>query len=62
MEFTYYPVLATFNNLSTIKYTNKTTPSKESDDILKVIIGDIIKNMTSLVQRGNYGTISTIYP
>ena len=62
MEFTYYPVLATFNNLITIKYTNKTTPSKESDDILKVVIGDIIKNMTSLVQRGNYGTISKIYP
>ena len=48
--------------LENINFTNKKAPKEAFDDIPKVFLDMISDNISSLVQKGKYGTISTIYP
>ena len=51
---TYWPVMIIFNNWNIMKFTNKTIYSGDFDDIYKVVLDDISKNMASLMQAGKY--------
>ena len=44
------------------QFTNKKAPKEAFDDIPKIFLDIISDNISSLVQKGKYGTIRTIYP
>ena len=50
------------NNYNFIKFTNKTTPSKDFDRVHKFLFDIIGDNMTSLVHTGKYNDINEVYP
>ena len=47
---TYWPVLGSYKNWNTIEITPKSIPFKAFDDIHKVVLDRMSKNMASLVQ------------
>ena len=58
-NYTYWPVLVSYNNCNIIHLTAKSTPFEAFDEIHKVVIDGISKNMASLVRSSMYGTINT---
>ena len=58
-NFTYWPVLGSYNNWNIIELTPKLTPFEEFYEIHKVVLDGISENMDSLVQSGMYGSINT---
>ena len=62
VNYTYWPVLGSFNNWNINTSTNKTTSSKDFDAVNKVVIGGISNNMSSLIQLGKYGAIDSVNP
>ena len=58
-NFTYCPVLGSYNNWNIIELTAKYTPFEAFDELHKVVIDRINENMASLVQYGMYGAINT---
>ena len=58
-NFTYWPVLVSYNNFNIIKITPKSTPFEAFDEIHQVVLGVISDNISSLVQSGIYVTINT---
>ena len=58
-NFTYWPVLGSYNNRNIIELTPKSTPFEAFDDIHKVVLELISENMASLVKPGMHGAINT---
>ena len=58
-NYTYFPVLGSFNNWNIIKLSQKSTPFEAFEDIQQVVFDRISGNMAPLVQSGNYGAINT---
>ena len=58
-DFTYWPVLGSYNNCNIIHLTPKSTPFEEFDEIHQVVPDVISDHMASLVQPGKYGAINT---
>ena len=58
VDCAYWHALGSFNNCTTINFTNKTTWSEDFDEVHKVVIGGISDNIASLVQLGKYGAIN----
>ena len=52
-NFTYLPVLRSFNNWNIIQLSQKSTPSDTFDEIHQVVLDGIIYDMASLVESGN---------
>ena len=61
MDFTYWYVLGTQNNLNIIKFTTETTSIGYFDGIKNVILDDISENIKSISQTGNYVAVSISY-
>ena len=57
-NFTYWPVLGSYNNWNIIEITPKPTPFEDFDEIHKVVLDQISENTASLVQLGMYGAIN----
>ena len=55
-------VLGSLNGWIITKSTNKTTYSKEFDEVLKVMLDGISYNMELLVQIGRHGNINSADP
>ena len=49
VDYTYWPMLGSFNNWDIIQFTNKTTPIEEFYAVHKVAIYGMSENMASLV-------------
>ena len=60
-NYTYWPVLVSYNNCNIIHLTPKSIPFEEFDEIPKVVLDEISENMASLVQSGMHGVINTDY-
>ena len=60
-EFTYWPVIGSFNNWNIIILLHKSTDSEAFEDIHQVVLYGISKNMASLVQSGEFGATNTTY-
>ena len=58
---TYWPVLGSYKNWTTIKLTPKSIPSDAFDEIHHVVLDGISENMASSVQSGMYCAIKTYY-
>ena len=58
-NYTYWPVLGSYNNCNIIELTPKSIPFEAFDEIHKVVIDGIIENVAPLVQSGMYGAINT---
>ena len=56
---TYWPVMVPYNNWTIIDLTLKSIPFEDFDEIHKVVLDRISKNMASLFQSGMYGAINT---
>ena len=61
VDWKYWPILGAFKKCNINQFTNKNTSSADFDDIHKVFLDIISKNTESLVQTGNYVTISIPY-
>ena len=59
LNCTYWPVLGPYNNWTIIEITPKSIPSKDFDDMHKVVLDGISENMASFVQSGICGAINT---
>ena len=60
-NFTFYPVLLSFNYWNIIQLSQKSTPYDAFDEIHQVVLDGISENMASLVESVEYGSISTTY-
>ena len=60
-DFTYCPVLGSFNNWNSIKISHKETSSEEIYKIHQVVLDSMIKNMAELIQTGQCDAINTTY-
>ena len=58
-NFTYWPVLGSYNNWNIIELSPKLTTFKDFDEIHQVVLDRISDNMDLLSQSGIYGTINT---
>ena len=58
-NYTYWPVLGSFNNWNIIQLSQNSTPSDAFDEIHQVVLDGISDNMASLVESGKYGAINT---
>ena len=58
-DFTYWPVLVSYNNLNIIHLSQKSTPFEAFEEIYQVVFDGISDNMASLVQTVKYGSINT---
>ena len=58
-NYTYWPVLGSYNNWNIIEITPKSTPFEVFDKIHQVVLDGISENMASLVQSVMYGSINT---
>ena len=54
-------MLGYFNNYNILQLSHKSTSSEEIDKINQVLLDDINRNMTVLVQIGKYGVMNTAY-
>ena len=59
VDFTYWPVLGSFINWNIVKLSHKATTSEDFYDIHQVFLDGIRKNIASLVQPGEYGSMNT---
>ena len=57
-NFTYWPVLGSFNNCNIIQLSHNSTPSDTFDEVHKVVLDGISDNMASLIESGKYGAIN----
>ena len=58
-DYTYWPVLGSFNNWNIIKFNNKTTTNKYFDAVHKVVLDGLSDNIVAIFQDGKYGAINT---
>ena len=58
-NYTYWPVLSSFNNWSIIQLSQKSTPFEAFEEVHQVVLDGIIDHMALLVQYGKYGSINT---
>ena len=58
-NFTYWPVLGSYNNWNIIELTPKSTPFEDFDWIHQFVLDGISDNMASLVQPVKYVVINT---
>ena len=60
-DFTFWPVLGSFNNWSIIKFSHKATSIEDIDRINNFVIDVISDNMYALAKTGKYVDINTTY-
>ena len=60
-NYTYWPVLGSYNNCNIIELTPKSTSFEAFDEIHKVVLDGISDNMALLVQSGIYCSVNTDY-
>ena len=60
-DWTYLPVIDSFNSCNIIILSHKSTTSEVFEDICQVFIYGISKNMALLVQYGKYSSMNTTY-
>ena len=58
-NFTFWPVLGSYNNWNIINLTPKSTPFDVFDEIHQVVIGRISDNISPLFPPGKYGSMNT---
>ena len=58
-DFTYWPVLISFNNCNTIDFSHKSTSSEDIEKINQFVLDGISDNMDALLQTVQYGNINT---
>ena len=60
-DFSYWPVIGSFNNWNIITLSQKATTSEAFEEIHQVVLDGISDNMASLVQSGKYGSMKTTF-
>ena len=58
-NFTYWPVLGSFNNWNIIQLSQKSKPSGAFDEIHQVVLSGISDSIVLLVESVKYGAINT---